>query len=375
MGNDQFFSEIKEQSYIKVEIVAKYFGAWAKIMAPRAKKIAYLDLFSGPGRYRDGSKSTPLLILEHAINNEKVGRVLISVFNDIDRENTETLQKEINALSGIDTLRYRPKVYNGAVDTEFVEMIEEVKSVPTLLFADPWGYKELSLQLIKTVLRNWGCDCIFFFNYNRINMALANSAVAIYMEALFGEQRASELRQQLERLSPHQREQAIVEAFVDALKEIGGTHVLPFAFKNDRGTRTTHHLIFVSKHPLAYKIMKDIMARTSSNFEQGIASFEYNPAEIHSQAHQLLLFEEFYPLNGLEDALLHDFAGQRVTVEQTFRKHHLGRLYVEKNYKDAFRNLEAQGKIVADTPADRRKKRRGRVTVNGVLFTFPPNLL
>ena len=74
--------------------------------------------------------------------------------------------------------------------------------VPTLLFVDPWGYKGLSLNLIDSVLKNWGCDCIFFFNYNRINMGLNNENVKEHMDALFGEQRANELRHKLSPLLP-----------------------------------------------------------------------------------------------------------------------------------------------------------------------------
>ena len=60
---------------------------------------------------------------------------------------------------------------------------------------------------------------------------------------------------------------------------MGGKYVLPFAFKNETGTRTSHHLIFVSKHPLGYGIMKEIMAKESSRPRAGRADFEYNPAD------------------------------------------------------------------------------------------------
>jgi hypothetical protein len=56
-----FFEETKEQSLVKSAIVSKYFWAWAKVMMPRVKsagkKIAYIDLFAGPGRYKDGTQS------------------------------------------------------------------------------------------------------------------------------------------------------------------------------------------------------------------------------------------------------------------------------------------------------------------------------
>ncbi len=56
-------------------------------------------------------------------------------------------------------------------------MFEQMNLVPTFFFVDPWGYKGLSLRLINSVLKNWGCDCIFFFNYTRINMGLENELV------------------------------------------------------------------------------------------------------------------------------------------------------------------------------------------------------
>ena len=71
MGNKGFFEEQQEQSQVKAVIVQKYFWAWSKIMIKtnKVKKVAYIDLFSGPGRYKDGSKSTPLLVLENAVGD------------------------------------------------------------------------------------------------------------------------------------------------------------------------------------------------------------------------------------------------------------------------------------------------------------------
>jgi len=379
MSKNDFFAERREQSAIKTEIVCKYFSAWAKIMMGQVEKskrdkIAYLDLYSGPGKYKDGLKSTPILILEEAIQHEKMRRMLITIFNDIDRENSDALQKEINTLPGISTLKYPPRVYNTEVDAEIIKLFDEVNKVPTLLFADPWGYKGLSLELINSVLRNWGSDCIFFFNYNRINMGLSNPLVAIRMKELFGRKRADNLQYQLEHLSSLKREELIVEEFTKALKAIGGTYVLPFPFKSGSSTRTTHHLVFVCKHQRGYFIMRDIMAKVSSDFDQGVPSFAYNPKETHTKAHQLLLFEEFRelrPLEALEQALLHDFAGCTVTIEQAFRQHSIGKRYIRKNYDEAFRNLEQRGAIIADVPFEKRRMRGGKESTKGIQFTFP----
>lgn len=191
--SNSFFDEQKEQSLIKARIVEKYFWVWAKVIISTVKKkpiseqrIAYIDLFAGPGRYKDGSESTPVKVLETAISDPDMRNMLVSIFNDADLENFSSLQQAIDAIPGIETLKYAPQVYNHEVGDNIVKSFQERKLIPTLFFVDPWGYKGLSLQLINSVVKNWGCDCIFFFNYNRINMGLSNEAVQEHMNALFG---------------------------------------------------------------------------------------------------------------------------------------------------------------------------------------------
>ncbi|WP_376750923.1 three-Cys-motif partner protein TcmP [Microcystis wesenbergii] len=92
---------------------------------------------------------------------------------------------------------------------------------------------------------------MFFFNYNRINMGLSNDAVKENMNALFGQVGADQLRERLKTLTPQERELTVVEYICEALKEMGGKYVLPFRFRHEMGNRTSHHLIFVSKAPIA----------------------------------------------------------------------------------------------------------------------------
>ena len=373
MSNADFFDESSEQSQVKAEIIAKYFWAWAKVVLPWARQrgqgIAYIDLFAGPGRYLSGAKSTPLLVLERAIQDPALRDSLATLFNDVNSNNCQSLETNINELAGIGALHHKPRVMNEEVGTAIVEQFEKGAMVPTLFFVDPWGYKGLSLRLVNSVLQNWGCDCIFFFNYNRINMGLPNAAVAEHMNALFGEERAERLRTRLQGLEPNQRELAIVEELAEALKDMGGKHVLPFRFKNDQGVRTSHHLVFVSKNPRGYGIMKEIMAGYSSSHEQGVPSFEYNP--VHDRQFRLL-FDLARPLDDLGDMLLDTFAGKTRTMKQVYESHHVDTPYISKNYKETLVRLEAAGKVHTDPPAQRRLKRNGATTFgDDVQVTFP----
>lgn len=135
-----FFDESCEQSRVKSTIVAKYFDAWARVIIGaqnrhrqnKDNRIAYIDLFAGPGRYSDGTKSTPLLILEKAIQHDVMRERLVTIFNDRDESNTNSLQEAISHLSGIDTHE---------VSGNIVKRFEQKSLVPTLFFVDPWGYR------------------------------------------------------------------------------------------------------------------------------------------------------------------------------------------------------------------------------------------
>ncbi|WP_202925537.1 three-Cys-motif partner protein TcmP [Edaphobacter sp. 12200R-103] len=364
-----FFDESSEQSKVKAILVRDYFWAWAKVILPtvqknRNGKIAYIDLFAGPGRYKDGTKSTPLLVLESAIEDPNMRDRLVTFFNDASAENSGNLHREIAALPKVGTLKYTPYVMSEEVGAKIVDKLAKIRLVPTLFFVDPWGYKGLSLGLINSVLKNWGCDCVFFFNYNRINMGLHNEAVEDHMNVLFGKERADELRKRLAGMAPEAREAEIVETLAQALRGLGANFVLPFCFKDERGKRTSHHLVFATKHPRGYRIMKEIMAKQSSENHQGVASFGYCPAS----SVQTMLFELNRPLDDLQGMLSSTFSEQTLSVEQIYERHNVGTPYIMKNYKSVLLSMEEAGLITTNPSADKRRK--GTIA-DHVRVTFP----
>jgi hypothetical protein len=115
--------------------------------------------------------------------------------------------------------------------------------------------------------------------------------------------------------------------------------------------------------------MKKVMAKESSQSFQGVATFEHCSTDKQQQT----LPELICPLDELENSLLQDFSGQKISIDQIYGTHSVGTKYIRNNYKDAFRNLEKKGKIIADIPPDKRRKHKGQITVkDDLLFRFPP---
>jgi hypothetical protein len=221
------------------------------------------------------------------------------------------------------------------------------------------------LRLVNAVIKDWACECIFFFNYNRVRMGLGNPYVEDHMNALFDKDRADALRAELRFLDPADCELAIVERLCEALNPGRTRFVLPFRFRNAQGNRTSHHLIFVTKHFRGYEIMKGVMARESSQTQQGVATLEYNPADRRYP----VLFDLARPLEELEGLLLCDFAGKTVAFKQLYESHSVGKPYIGSNYRQVLKKMEDEGIITSEKPG--AQKRRKGTFADDVVITFP----
>jgi three-Cys-motif partner protein len=367
--SEDFFGEMTEASEIKSEIVSKYFVAWSRVMkgVPTVHKLGYIDLFAGAGRYKDKTPSTPLKVLEHIIGDKDLREMFVTIFNDKDSKIAETLSEEINELPGIDTLKHAPTVLNSEVNEDLVKHFTENKLIPNFAFIDPFGYKGLSLQLINGLTKDWGSDCVFFFNYNRISTGITNIKIEQHIDALFGAKRAAELKKEIGKFKGDEKATFIVNALSESLQENGSNYVLPFQF--NKGKRISHYLVFVTKHKLGYKIMKEIMWRASSDYDDGVGNFAFIPVENEQMQ---MLFSYNRPLDSLGDDLLRRFAGKTLTVLQIFERHNVGTPFIMANYKEALRRLEDDRAILVEPPADKRPQRKGeRTFADKVQVTFP----
>jgi three-Cys-motif partner protein len=374
VSDEDFYDAQSEASQIKTRIVTKYFMFWAKVMVPQARSwaraLAYIDLYAGPGRYDDGTKSTPILVLEAAVQNPDLRKFLVTTFNDRNPEFATRLRSNIQKITGIESLVHQPQVHSVEVDEEVADVFGRAALIPSFSFVDPFGYKGITQSLLKGMLKDWGCDLILFFSYARINAAIDNEIFEEHISALFGEDRLRDLRARLQGKRPWEREALILETFSQVLRDLGFKYVLPFTFQRKGQDRTSHHLILVTKHPLGYTVMKKIMAGESSEYDQGVPSFTYSRSL--GEAETPLLFSLDRPLELLADDLLEKFEGQSLTMKEVFERHHLGTRYVERNYKTALGRLEVEGKIIANPPAIKRPKRSGERTFGpNVRVVFP----
>lgn len=318
------------------------------LKSARKPTIAYIDLYSGPGRYRDGKPSTPILVIEQALKDPQLRDRLVTIFNDHDQQSVAQLQRELEGI-GAHQLRYPPVLLCSEVDERLTRELSRVHFPPALSFIDPWGYKGVSLDLLRALMRTRGSERVLFFNYRRINPATNNPAVEERMRELFGNELAMELKRELPGLSAHGREGFIISKFRDVLRQSVARYVLPFRFLNPRGTRTTHHLLFLTNHPLGLGIMKDIMRR-----EGGSESAPLEYSRTRETQSELPMVRE-WQISQLADELVVRFKGRTLRLRQLYYEHHPFTSWTFPDYQGAVMLLEEQGRITCDPPASMRR--------------------
>lgn len=366
--NEVFFSDQTEQSATKAHIVSSYFTAWARVIKKWDCNMAYVDLFCGPGRYGDDKLSAPLQIIQSTLNDPVLTRKMSFLFNDSDQSNINALQKEIHTLDFDGKLK-KISYYNKTININTHRELNIPRNMPVLSFVDPFGYKGLTRDLIDKLIANSGSDCIFFFNYNRINMALSpNKKFDEHLIGIFGEERTNSLKNQLATLSASQREPIVINALVEALLEEKGNFVLPFKFYSAEMLRTSHFIVFVTKNPVACKIMKQIMYSNSAKDSDGVATFSFEDSRNFPEKHsQLSLFDG--PIKELEQTIIRKHHGKTVPVKQLCDEvdYDFTNQFVSKNVTDILKRMELMGKITVIS--GRKVKER-----NGIL-TMPQNAI
>lgn len=280
---DNFFDSQKEKSKIKVHIVTEFFKTYFSIINNTgfSDEIYYIDLFCGPGKYKDGTKSTPLVLLDiiETFKSDDIRNKLVMVFNDENLEYYETLKQHITTHPVYKKLKHKPELLNKkASEVDLTKYYSNSK--PKFSFIDPWGYIDVSAEQISKLVKSIGSDCVLFFNSNRILQDLSKPHSELHMKKIFGDKYSDAIEvQQNVKLTQREKAHRFVSLFSRNLfdKYFGKLKaknyrlfVLPFSVEQDEVEKISHYLLFISKNHKAVREMKKIMVRNSNTFSASL---------------------------------------------------------------------------------------------------------
>lgn len=265
------FDEYREQTHLKHEILAAYLPAYFHILKGSSKNLVFIDGFAGPGTYttaetgekRDGS---PIRMLTLIAENKDFRSRVSTIFIEHDKALFNQLERRVDEFCANHPGVRKPVCLLGTFSDQVIHVIDRLKRnlAPTFLFVDPCGISGASLDTIRAVMDCEKCEAFIFFNIDGVRRTAGLEMTSNALVELLGtRERAHALHDEFRKATDARgREEMILSHYCAAIKEvIGAKYIVPFRVEHEDRQTTSHYLIHATKHPLGFRIMKDVMWR------------------------------------------------------------------------------------------------------------------
>lgn len=259
MSNNDFFSSVKPNSARKISIILNYFDYWLKKNS-KAEELYYVDLFCGPGVYDNGEKSTPILILEKILKNKKVAGKFNIIFNDKNKNYINKLEKEVLQLGNIARLG---SIKFSSQEVGKTSLFPNLDNKHGFVILDPWGYKGLSSNRIKNLVKNKNVELVFLFSFNQLYRFLKFKGIDHHLLNLFSKKSLKHVRKKIEQVE--NKETFLLENLMENMVDKNGNY-LCYRFKFENQNKTSHFLIFLNHDDKTKLALLDVFINQEDGF-------------------------------------------------------------------------------------------------------------
>lgn len=274
---EEFFSDLKEWSARKLNIIEKYTGGFSKILGSRFKNVYYIDGFAGKGMYDNGEKGSPVLAAETAqrFQQNATSFTLHCINVEKDHENYLNLDAETKKFDNL------VQNYEGDFEDKVDEILSKINKNPAVFFIDPFGIKGTSWEYVeKVITRQDSTDIWIRFDHKTVRRlsgfydsdAKEASGKLLTLQNLFGITDSNYLRERLGKgVTSDERIKNAVALYIEQLEKA-------FSKAGKEGFAASYpiisidgenkyHLIFACSHKKAATLASDIVNRIEETFQ------------------------------------------------------------------------------------------------------------
>lgn len=375
MSNDRkHFERYRLQTQVKHEILTAYLPVYFRILKQGQENLNFIDGFAGRGTYTEAEtgetfEGSPLLALKLLAENADFAKQVSTVFIESDEVLFTQLNENVEAFYAEHPEIRKPKCFHDTFSVRVNRILDKIdgRLAPTFLFVDPCGVSGASFNTIQRVMNYDKCEVFIFFNIDGVRRTTGLEPLSDVLVELMGtRKRAQELYHDLRTTNDvRKREQMILRHYFTALREdIGAKYISPFRVEHEDQHKTSHYLIHATKHPLGFRIMKDVMWRLGHSDQAGGLELRQK-----GRTNSIPMFDI---RADIKQEILEALRGRllQVTVfyqEWTMRPDDM---QCEAAYRQALLELEAAGKIEVlgkdgknVSGAEARLKRKGKPTL------------
>jgi len=271
-NNTGFFAEQSANSEVKMQIVLKSFKLWMDDVRGE-QRLNYIDLFSGPGVYDDGTLSTPICILQEICATEKLAQKFCVILNDNDTESMARLRR---AIANIRNYKYLHSITTSTNDNSDTENLPQIKDDEHyFVFLDPFGWKGMNRNYIRTMLQNKNCELVLLFGFNQFHRFKNFDEIDGLFEDLFDESMLNKIRNFCALNPGYKNERFIFDAYAKSLTTgLAECHMIPFKFQIEISLKISHYLMFIVRDESRAEKLKS-MLQNFANYKDEVLCYSY----------------------------------------------------------------------------------------------------
>ena len=358
---DDYWDSPKPHSVKKSEIVSEYFITWAQIIGRKCNELHYLDLFSGRGEYKDGHPSTPLYIMDKISEYPMLASKMTFTFCEENSDLRSVLTECVMKHPSSKLLTREPQFLSDKISPSYAQCLMGTMREGTFTFIDPYGYCDISLELLDVVTSEWGCDSLSYISISGLVRNIRQPEKRRNLELFFGQDEFGELLEEIGSTSNHANcEDVVFQKITQVLEEKKKYHPLKYQVQFDIKKRASHYLLFLSKDPKGFEKMLDVMSRHGVPDEHGIPDLIFSP-KLSAERLQpsLQLVTRGTNLHSISQKVANDYSGSTVTIDKLLTDYYEACYeYRRSDIRKAIKFLIAEG--VAEyvgNPSEQAKSR------------------
>ena len=357
-NNSNFFDNQTLSSKVKASIISEYFPQYCNIITRVhiPEYIGYFDMFAGPGIYKDGKLSTPILIGKQCETNPTLRNLVWMIFNDKESQFIEDLERNFKAYFPTGTFNKTPCFRNRIFgECEQIDKFltrptykNKKNECPTILFIDPWGYKHINTSVLVKFLKSWGNEVFIFINSKRLNAYIEKELSQSNLKEIFPHTYEKLLSSTRLQSTVEHRHKFIVDCVAEEFKRVyNRIYCTAFEFMEEDQSTISHYLLHITKGTKGFELIKQIYnkyANIHRTFDSSYVTYTFDPKKLAGNE----MFDEFFKqekIEYLKQELKKVFEKQTISAIQLFNRHHPTSMYAAQHYRIALRQLADENEI------------------------------
>lgn len=321
----------REATWVKHKVLSLYLERLAYKVGSGRDAFSYVDGFAGPWMETtdDLSDTSPYIAIEElqrAMGGLANAKLRVPRVRCLFVEKNTDAYKKLEAFL-LEVKDIQTKVLNGEFEENISEAARFVANSFALFFIDPTGWTGFGMNVIAPLLKHEPGEVLINFMTKDVIRFIDDRRPQIRATFvhLFGR---DDYQERWHGLSGLEREDAIVAAYCDRVKEVGNFRfVVSTVVLHPQNQRTHFHLIYGTRHPEGLRTFRGIEQKAIE--AQGLVRAAAQERERTAKTHQP-------SLQGINETFNHDYF-----KELRDRYHAIARQKVKSI-------LESNGRVVYD---------------------------